>query len=200
MSKYKVLLLDVDGVLIIPPKTFSEQYCEKYAVDQAEQVKFYSSEEFKLSSIGKFDLRDALKIHKDLWQWQGSPEELMEMWFEGENYPNEPLLELVAKLRSSGVHVYLATQQEKYRRDWIMDVVFKDMFDGIFCSCDIGYNKRDDKFWEVVIEQLAVLHPGIMPAEIAYFDDMQTLVDKAREFSIEAYEYKQMPDVQTVLQ
>ncbi len=112
--KYKIVLFDVDGVLIIPPKLFSEQYCEKYGVDCELQEQFYSTKEFKDSSVGKFDLKDAMRIHNDKWQWQGEADELMQMWFEGENYPNEPLLDIVKQLRASGTKVYLATQQENY--------------------------------------------------------------------------------------
>lgn len=32
-TKYKIVLFDVDGVLLLPPKLFSQQYCEKYGVD-----------------------------------------------------------------------------------------------------------------------------------------------------------------------
>ena len=46
-TKYKIVLFDVDGVLLLPPKLFSQQYCEKYGVDAELQGQFYSSQEFK---------------------------------------------------------------------------------------------------------------------------------------------------------
>lgn len=199
MNKYKVVLFDVDGVLIVPPKLFSEQYCEKYGIDDDKQVKFYATEEFKQALLGKFDLKDALKIHNDLWQWKGTSEELMDMWFMAENYPNKPLLDLAAQLRQDGIRIYLATQQEQYRKKWIEDVAFKDMLDGVFCSCDLGYNKHENHFWKAVLDKLSLLHPGINSHEIAYLDDKQTLVDKAHEFGIDAYLYTKIDDAKTVL-
>jgi putative hydrolase of the HAD superfamily len=170
-SKYKNVLLDVDGVLIIPPKLFSEQYCEKYGVDSELQEQFYSTMEFKDSSVGKFDLKEAIHIHNDKWQWQGDVDELLKMWFEGENHPNEPLLDIVKQLRADGTNVYLATQQEKYRKAYLEEVTFKDKIDGIFCSCDIGYGKHEDHFWKAVLNQAEKIDADIEPADIAYFDE-----------------------------
>ncbi len=199
MSKYKVALFDVDGVLIIPPKLFSEQYCENYGINLNEQVKFYATKEFQDASIGKFDLKDAIRIHSELWQWDGEPEELLNMWFEGENYPNKPLLNLIKVMRAKKVSVYLATQQEQYRASYLKEVIFKDKFDGIFCTCYLGYSKREDHFWKEVLRSLESSHPGLKPGEIAYFDDKQHLVDKAREFGIDAYLYTNTPDVKAIL-
>ena len=188
--KYKVILLDVDGVLIIPPKLFSEQYCEKYGVDKELQQQFYTTKEFQDSSLGKFDLKDAVRMHNDKWQWEGDVNELLGMWFEGENYPNEPLLDIVKQLRANGAKVYLATQQEKYRKAYLEDT-FKNKIDGIFCSCDIAFSKHEDRFWGAVLDGLE-----IDPAEIAYFDDRQSIVDLAREQGIDAFLYESAEQVQ----
>ena len=72
-SSYKVVLFDVDGVLIIPPKLFSQQYCEKYGVDPTQQERFYATKEFRDASVGKFDLKEAIKLHNDMWRWSGKP-------------------------------------------------------------------------------------------------------------------------------
>lgn len=201
MSKYKVVLFDVDGVLIIPPKMFSEQYCARYHIDKNEQVKFYATKEFKDASLGKFDLKDAIRKHNSLWQWNGSPEALMSMWFEGENYPNNALLGTITQLRSDGIKVYIATQQERYRKQWLEENVFTDTtVDGIFCTCDLGYEKHDNRFWQLVTQQLHELHPGITPSKIAYFDDRRHLVDTARGFGIDAHLYTNVEAAQNILQ
>lgn len=71
MNKLKTLLLDVDGVLILPPRLYSEIYCAKYGKDLNALTPFYKSQEFKDSSIGKTDLKDAIVAHQDKWQWNG---------------------------------------------------------------------------------------------------------------------------------
>lgn len=199
MNKYKVALFDVDGVLLLPPKLFSQQYCEKYGVDPQKQGQFYVTPEFKDASLGKYDLKDALRKYKDLWKWQGSPEELMVMWFESENHPNEELLKIVEELRQSGVGVYLATQQEKYRAAYLENVIFKDKIDGMFCSCRIGYGKDDNNFWKEVMTRLKGQYPDLQSGEIVYFDDRESLTKKARELDIQGFVYTDVERVQEVL-
>lgn len=199
MTQYKILLLDADGVLILPPRLFSEIYCEKYSVDPILQQEFYSSKEFKQASIGKFDLRIAIKLQKEKWKWDGSPDELMQMWFEAENYPNHDLLELVSQLRQEGIKVYLVTQQEKYRAKYLANNMFKDKLDGMFVTCDIGYSKNDITFWETVLHEVKQLHPDIQVSEIAYFDDRRPLVDLASSTGIDAHIYSDNSQVKSVL-
>ena len=189
-SKYKVMLFDVDGVLIIPPKLFLQQYCERFGKNEELLQNFYSTKEFKDSSVGKFDLKDAIRLHNDLWQWDGEPYELLNMWFAAESQPNTELVDTTQVLRKSGVPLYLATQQEKYRAAYLRDVVFKGKIDGMFCTCDIGFGKNEDSYWEVVLVELKNKYPEITPDEIIYFDDRLSLVEKAKEFSINAYVYK----------
>ena len=191
--KYKIVLLDVDGVLITPPQLFSRQYFEEYGVDP---VQFFSTQEFQDSSLGKFDLKEALRLHDDIWKWRGNVDELLRKWFECENYPNEPLLDVVKRLRSSGTQVYLATQQEKYRKSYLEEVIFKDKVDGIFCSCDIGYGKHDNHFWEAVLYEIKKIDSDIEPADIVYFDDKQSLVDLARDHGIATFLYENPDHVQ----
>ena len=184
------MLFDVDGVLIIPPKLFSQQYCERFGKNEELLENFYSTKEFKDSSVGKFDLKDAIRLHNDLWQWDGEPYELLNMWFAAESQPNTELVDTTQVLRKSGVPLYLATQQEKYRAAYLRDVVFKGKIDGMFCTCDIGFGKNEDSYWEVVLVELKNKYPEITPDEIIYFDDRISLVEKAKEFSINAYIYE----------
>lgn len=199
MSTYKVALFDVDGVLICQPKLFSQQYCERFGVDPALQEQFYATKEFKETSVGRFDLKDAIIQHRNLWQWCGDPEDLMRMWFEGENEPNEALLTTIKQLRCASTRIYLATQQEKYRKAYLQEHVFNDHVDGIFSTCDIGYNKHDVEYWHFVLDQLKANDPTVLPAEIVYFDDRQNLVDLARSFGIQAYVFVNAEQVQCIV-
>lgn len=200
MNQYKILFLDVDGVLALPPKLFSDIYCEKYNIDPEKHQAFYSSDEFRQSLVGKYDLKEAIKAHNNLWQWSGDFSELIDMWLKAENYPNEALLEIVADFRERGGSVYLATQQEQYRAKYIREVMFKYIIDGMFSSCDIGADKHDNIFWTLVLEQLTLLHPTITPGDILYFDDRQTIVDVAKRAGIHARLYTRIDDVTASLQ
>lgn len=197
--RYRIVLFDVDGVLIIPLKMFSVQYCEKYGIDLNKLEQFYLTKEFQDSGLGKFDLKDAIRIHNDKWQWSGEPDELLRLWFEGENHPNEKLLKIVQELRENGFPVYIATQQEKYRAKYLKDVVFDNKVDGMFVSHELGVGKHTPDFWDMVLSSLTKSHPDVKPSDIAYFDDKQSLVDLARSKGIDAYLYTKLEDVETAL-
>lgn len=199
MTNYKILLLDVDGVLALPPRLFSEIYCERYDIDNKNQEKFYSTDEFKQSLLGKLDLKDAIKARNDLWHWEGDFQKLVEMWLEAENYPNKDLVDLVDNYRLHGLLVYLATQQEKHRASYIQQVMFRNHIDGMFCSCDIHKNKHDIKFWQEVLRLLIQKYPGTEAKEIAYFDDRRSIVDVAKECGIDAHLYTKISDVENVI-
>jgi len=189
MYNFKVALFDVDGVLVIPPKLFSDVYCDRYGVDLEKLLPFYSSKEFENSSIGKLDLKEAIRIHNDKWQWDGDPDDLISEWFQAENYPNDELIKKVRELRAKGIKVYVATQQEKYRATFLRDTVFKNVFDGFFASCDLGLHKDTGEFWNKVVTQLQKDILGLNPREIIYFDDKQKLVDVASTTGINAHLY-----------
>ena len=195
MSKYKVALFDVDGVLILAPKLFSKVYCEKNGLDPEALAPFYASKEFRDCSIGKQDLKEAIKVHNDKWQWDGDPAELINEWLEAENYPNHELLKIVEKLRINGTKVYIVTQQEKYRATFLRNIVFKDRFDGFLASCNLGVHKETPEFWEKVIKQLQVDVDNLAPEDVIYFDDKQMLVDAASKKGIKAFLYTKLDDV-----
>lgn len=195
MSKYKAVLFDVDGVLILPPRPFSKIYCEKYGKDLDKLEPFYKSKEFQNALLGKMDLKDAIKAHQDKWQWDGDLDELINQWLEGENYPNHDLLKVAEELRDAGTKVYIVTAQEKYRTAFLRDKVFVGKYDGFLASCDIGLPKHTTEFWHEVISRV-----GEDPASIIYFDDKSSLVELASSLSINAHVYSSVEGVRQILE
>jgi HAD superfamily hydrolase (TIGR01509 family) len=191
IKKPKAVLFDVDGVLILPPRMFSEIYCDRYGKDLTRLEQFYQSKEFQDSLIGKNDLKDAIRDHQDKWQWNGYVEDLLDQWFEGENYPNKPLLSVVDKLRGNGIKVYIVTAQEKYRSAFLKNKVFAGKYDGFLASCDISFQKHSLEFWQEVVDNV-----GEKPDNIIYFDDKESLVETAKSIGINAHVYQ---DVQQVI-
>ena len=79
----------------------------------------------------------------------------MKYWFEGESDTDKEVLKFVSKLRLKGIKCYIATRQEKYRKEHLLNVVgLKNNFDGIFCTCDIGYDKWEKGYWDYVFDKL----------------------------------------------
>lgn len=199
MNNFKVVLFDVDGVLIRAPKLFSEVYCQKYNVDSEKLEPFFKSKEFKACSVGAMDLKEAILIHNDKWQWKGDPSELINEWLQAENFPNIDLLNIVKDLREDGIKVYVVTQQERYRKDFLNEIVFKEKFDGFFASCDLGLHKDTAEFWKKILDMLIQNDQHLTPEDIFYFDDKQRLVDLAKSLGVNAFLYTNTYDVKKAL-
>lgn len=195
-SKIKAILFDADGVTIAPDELFAVRYARQNNLD-AEAIQSFFKGDFYDATIGKADLKELLEKHRETWGWQGDVSELMQLWFEGENHPNTELVEITRTLRSQGIRCYLATNQEKYRTAYIRDVMFPNVFDGIFSSVELGVAKPAEEYYRLVLAELA--KEGMQAEEVAYFDDSQTNITVATKLGIKGYLYTRVADVKRAL-
>ena len=86
MTPLKALLLDVNGVLVIPPVMFGAALTPRSAA----QVFFLGP--FLSASIGQADPPELLPPLLAALGYVGTPEQFMAEWFAAENHPNIPLL------------------------------------------------------------------------------------------------------------
>lgn len=183
----RAVLLDVDGVLAIPEELFSRKYAVSKGWEPQRFHNFFVGE-FQQTLLGKLDLKELITRHQALWQWEGDINHLLDQWFQSENVPNKPLLSYVKILRST-VPCYLATNQERYRGEFIKQVMFPG-FDGYFISNEMGIKKPDVAFFEKTIQVLQSSIPGILPAEILFLDDTPSHISGAKAAGISAHLYK----------
>ncbi len=195
--KTQVILFDADGVLALPEEVFSVVYAKSHGFDTEPFEQFFRND-WKEIVTGKKDLKQSILENKELWRWNGSPEELLAYWFRTEDVRNEELLELVSKLRVKGIFCYIATDQEKYRGKYMQDVMFKDLFDGYFISADLGVTKTNPKFFETIVEQLQQKYPELLPQAITFFDDSQSKVDTACSVGINGQLYEGIQQVEAL--
>jgi putative hydrolase of the HAD superfamily len=132
-----------------------------------------------------------------LWRWQGSADALLDQWFAAENVRHEELLAVVVQLRQAGVRCYIATDQEKYRAQYLKNVMFKDDFDGYFVSCDLGVTKIETAFFEKILAALRSELPGLQPADVIFFDDSESKVKTAQVAGLDARLYKSVEQVRS---
>lgn len=189
----KVILFDLDGVLTLSEEIFSVIYTKSRGYDPAPFTTFFTTE-WNDFVTGKRDLKEHIRDHPELWKWDKSPDELLQYWFKSEDVRNEALIELVRSIRNSGTKCYIATEQEKYRTEYIKNVMFKDDFDGFFSTAEIGHKKNDPKFFESIIKSL-----GVRPQDLLFFDDSQSKVDAAKAVGIDAHLYTGVEQVKHVL-
>ncbi|PIR82980.1 hypothetical protein COU19_02860 [Candidatus Kaiserbacteria bacterium CG10_big_fil_rev_8_21_14_0_10_56_12] len=63
-------------------------------------------------------------------------------------------------------------------------VGLKALFDGAFCTCDIGVDKKEKEFYRHILSEL-----DLHPEEVLFFDDSQANVDAANALGIESHLY-----------
>ena len=108
---------------------------------------------------------------------QVSAAEFVSYWFERDSRLVTPLLEELSSVRSAGVRVYLATNQEHLRATYLMEKLgLADHVDGMFYSAQLGAKKPDAEFFERI--QTAV---GLGGKEILLIDDSRENIEAARK-------------------
>lgn len=186
MSEVKAILFDADGVLTLPEEMFSVMYSKSRGLDPMPFENFFKTE-WQDFVMGNRDLKEHIRDNPNLWQWDGTPEELLELWFKSEDIRNNEMIDLVEQIRTSGTPCYLATEQEKYRGEYMKNVMFKGLFDGYFVTAELGLKKSDLRFFNKIIELLNKNGLNVKANEVLFFDDSQSKVDAARTIGINAH-------------
>jgi putative hydrolase of the HAD superfamily len=181
---------------------FSQRFSKEFKVPREKLLPFFENE-FQLCLIGKADLKDELKKYLDQWGWEKSIDDLLSYWFINESNLDEKIIKSVNNLRKQGIKCYLDTNNEKYRVQYLIeDLGLKDLFDGVFSSCRLGYKKPQPEFWSAIYNQLG--RPN--KKEVLVWDDNKENIASAENFgfyaefyaNFEAYEKMTnllMPDV-----
>jgi putative hydrolase of the HAD superfamily len=185
----KVLLFDVDGVLVAG-ESFSAQLERDYGITSEMLAPFFT-EKFLACLVGRADLKESLKSYLSKWGWRQSTDAFLDYWFQHEHNIDESLIDAIQSIRQQGIRCYLATNQEKYRTEYILTrMSFADKFDGVFASYQLACTKSDKKFYEQILCSL----PDIQPKEILLWDDTRQNVILACEAGLNAELYCDFDD------
>ncbi len=178
------LILDADGVLI-NGESFADALHRNYDVDLAKEKEFFKGP-FQDCLVGKADLRTSVAPYLPSFGFTGSVDEFLAFWFTSEHAIDETLVAYVQRLRSKGVRVVLATNQEKYRTDYMLKHMgFAGAFDGIYSSAHMGLKKPDAEFFAKVVDDL-----GVPKERVLFWDDDRQNIDGAQAYGIAAEFYK----------
>lgn len=190
----KAIIFDADGVLI-HAEAFSRQLQRDYGIPYTKLDPFFDGE-FKQCLIGGADLKEVLKPHVAQWGWQGTVDELLEYWFRVEYKIDQDLIDYIAQLRKQGIYCVLATNQEKYRAEYMLTKMgFGQALDGVYASAHLGHKKPALEFFAKLHEKL----PRYDKPELLFWDDNQENVDGAREFGIQAELYTSFADFKNMM-
>ena len=181
----KAVLFDVDGVLIdISLEEAQEQLEKDWGITPTQTGNFFQTK-FVACLRGEIDLKEAIEPYLKEWGWNDSVNAFLDYWFESQKKVDKLLIEDVQNLKKKGLKVYLATNQEKYRAEYLLHKVgFKDVFDGMFASHDIGSTKKNPQFFFEVLERL-----HLKPEEVLFWDDHKIYVQSAQSVGIRAEFY-----------
>lgn len=179
----KVILFDADGV-VIHSEMFGTHYQKVQGLAPDDMLPFYKGI-FQECLVGKADLKEAIAPWLKKWKWAGDVDGFLLQWFQYKHKIDQKIVDLIRELRENAVACYLATNQEKYRTQYMQNEMgFGQIFDGIFSSAAIGSKKPQLEFYEYIFQKL-----GVEKDTILYIDDTVSHVEAAKLAGIEAYLY-----------
>lgn len=187
------LILDADGVLINGDK-FADILTRDFQIDKDKEKEFFSTH-FQDCLVGKADLKKSITPYLSSFGWSGTADAFLEYWFKAEHSINEELMQYVRTLRSYGTRVVLATNQEKYRTQYMLDNMgFDGAFDKIYSSAHLGLKKPAIEFFDHVVKDI-----GAQKGDVLFWDDDQRNIDGAIEYGIHAEFYTDYASFQNVM-
>lgn len=99
--------------------------------------------------------------------------------------PDAGVFSLIAELRREGLLCALATNQQRFRADYMRGPLGYDArFDRSFYSCEMGSVKPEPRYFETIVAQLS------LPAEeLLFIDDLEPNVMAARGVGLQAAQF-----------
>jgi FMN phosphatase YigB (HAD superfamily) len=190
----RCILFDNDGVVNARTEFFSVWYSREFHVPHERMEPFFAGP-FQLCSIGKADLKEELSRVLLSWDWAGSVDDFLSLWFQKEVVIDTHILELVLQLKKQGVVCCMITDHETHRLKFLRETVFKGTFDHIYCSAEIGRKKSDPDFFAYV---KADVEGRFHSTDILAIDDEEQNIVSASKHVL-AYQYISYPSLLQLL-
>jgi len=195
LDKPKVLIFDIDGVLIRIPHYFSQELKNRGYPKAIESLdSFFKDGENNKCLENKAKAEELIVPFLKNFGWKNTAKNFFKQQFEFESeYLDKELILLIQNFRNQEIKCYLGTDQEKNRAKFLLEEMkLADSFDGYFISCFFGYRKCHDNFWTHVLTELKKELPKIKSNEIAFFDDIQNNVNVAASHGVQAFLFTDM--------
>ena len=181
--KNKIYMFDADGV-VIQSQMFSYKFAQDFDINISELDGFFKTD-FQECLVGKADLKIVIKPWLKKWNWSKSVDEFLDYWFKAEHNLNFDLIENIRELRKNKRKCILATNQEKYRLEYMKkEMYFETTFDKIYSSHFIGFKKPDTEYYRFILNDL-----NENPSNIIFYDDRQENIESAKLLGINSYLY-----------
>lgn len=195
----KIAVFDCDGVVVLNKPRFSQRLAQKQHIPESAVLEFFNGPMIECI-LGQADLKEVIQPYLSKWHWSGSVDSLLNDWFESESTLNQDLIKLIKQAPAQNIPCYLATNQEKYRTQYLADNLgLLHLFAHLFVSSEIGAKKPQAKFYQYVIDSLEYLENISSPAQIYFWDDRPNYIEAARKQRINAHLYTSVGQVKQML-
>jgi len=123
-----------------------------------------------------------------------------EIFFEALD-PNEPMIELMRRIKASGRRMALLTNNvREWEPLWRAMMPIDEIFELVVDSAFVGVRKPEPEIYELT---LARLGDGISAGECLFVDDVALNIDAARELGFEAVHFRDneqaIPEIESAL-
>lgn len=194
----KIVLFDADGVTFRSDGLFSDALAQDYGISPVVTTPFFNGV-VKKCMLGTADTKKELLNVIQSWGWNGSVDELLEYWFSTGGEVDKQIVSLAQDLRSQGVHCFMATNQEKYRGEYLRTTLGQGkIFEDIFISAELGHKKNEPEFFIAVFQKVYSLVSG-NKSKVLLIDDDQDNITCAKAFGFQAILYTTFSDVKYLL-
>lgn len=184
MTHIRAVLLDADGVVQVTAPAWRASLaalCQDPARVEEFLGEVFAAE--RPCTTGAVDFADTLAPVLQRWQVRASVADALRIWTLIE--PSADVLALVERLRSAGVTVALATNQQAHRARFMSATLgYAERFDHLLYSCDLGHAKPSPQYFAAALSRLA-----IDPAQALFIDDAEANVAAARAYGLNAEVY-----------
>ena len=182
MGTIEAVLFDADGVLQSTPPGRRDSLAALLPPGD-EDADGFIDEVFEVERPALAGAGDLIADMEGLLRRRGSAADATEILrLLNAIHVHSEVLEVVARLRESGVRCYLTSNQQRHRAAYMSDTLgYRAHFDGEFYSCDLGHVKPSRAYFERVLD--AIRTP---PNRVLFLDDHEVNVKGAREAGIHA--------------
>ena len=190
----KAICFDADGVVVYPQMQFSKYLKEEHGISP-EMTRSFFHGVFNDCLIGKANLSDVLPTYLQEWNWKSSVEEFIATWLQRDHVIDVRLLNAIQRLRQNGAICCLTTSQERNRAEYMKTKMgFQDAFDYLFFSCEIGWQKPEQAYYQYVEKMLDLEKESIL-----FWDDFEKNVKAAREVGWNAELYTEFGEFEKTM-
>ncbi len=176
----KLIIFDLDGVLIKSKQYFSDAFADKYKIDNKEVVVILKRILGMAGdkSGGTFSY---WKPHLDEWGVNIIEKDFFDMWFDVENTKAvDEVIQVYNNVKNQGYKVAILSDQFVERAKYMKETFdFVRNVDGVYLSGEIGMTKEDPRAFEKILNDF-----NFKPEEVVFIDDDPENVKVAKVFGI----------------